>query len=337
VKNANVKKTILTTGLCILAAAALGAGALALLHGARGNGGPSDVAAYSPIPISSDSAAGASSGASGDPANPGAATSSAGPSTSSPAFASKASPSSTAGASTSAPAAPASGSAVSSAPVPVTVTIPEGYSFMQVAGLLDSKGICPKADFYSAAQAYRPRSFTIPSSASRCFNLEGYLFPDTYTFNKGSDPTETIITLLNNYAAKSGMPSDSTLILASIIEREARSTENMKLVSSVFHNRLAAGMRLDADSTREYVNNFITGNPLVAGASKYAALYNTYKCASLPAGPICCPGARAIDAAKNPTKSDYLYFFFGKDNQNHYSKTLEEQQQQIAKYGVQDG
>ena len=205
---------------------------------------------------------------------------------------------------------------------------------MQIANLLEQDGICSASAFYAAAQAYQPKSFSIPTSSDRCFHLEGYLFPDTYTFYKNIDPSEVIVRMLNDYVAKSGMPSDSTLILASIIEREARSTENFALVSSVFHNRLNAGMQLDADCTRDYVNNFITGNSLLGDTSRFAALYNTYKCAALPAGPICCPGARAIQAAENPAQSNYLYFFFGTDGQNHYSATLDEQNQQIAQIGV---
>ena len=189
-------------------------------------------------------------------------------------------------------------------PKVVTVTIPEGYSFMEIAAVLEQKGVCSKADFYTAAQNYQVKSFTIPTSPNRAFKLEGYLFPDTYEFYINDDPVNVIRKMLNNYAAKSGMPSDETLILASIIEKEARSDKEMANVSSVFHNRMKAGMRLDADPTRDYVNKFITGNPLVANPGKYAALYNTYKCASLPAGPICSPSRRAIQAAQNPANTD---------------------------------
>lgn len=219
----------------------------------------------------------------------------------------------------------------------IKVTIPEGFSFMQIANRLESKGVCTAKEFYKAAEAYQVKSFTIPSSSNRCFKLEGYLFPDTYEFYTNTDPETVIRKMLNNYAAKSGMPSDETLILASIIEKETRSTEHMKMVSSVFQNRLGANMKLQADSTREYVNNYITGNKLLSGTGKYAALYNTYKCSALPAGPICSPGKRAIDAAKNPSSSEYLYYFFGNDNNNHYSKTNEEHEEQKKKYGVQYG
>ena len=222
-------------------------------------------------------------------------------------------------------------------PQTVSVTVPEGYTFMQVAQLLEEKGICSAKDFYDAAQSYTVKSFTIPESSDRVFKLEGYLYPDTYEFYKPDKPTNVIIKMLNNYAAKSGMPSDDTLILASVIEREVRSSNHMKMVSSVFHNRLDAGMKLQSDATREYINDYVTGNSLLSDTSKYAALYNTYKCTGLPAGPICNPSKKAIDAAKNPASSEYLYFFFGNDNDNHYSKTLEEHNAQMEKYGVQFG
>lgn len=219
----------------------------------------------------------------------------------------------------------------------VSVTIPEGYSFMQIANKLEEKGVCSAKDFYETAQSYSVKSFSVPSSSDRCFKFEGYLFPDTYEFYKDDDPQSVLTKMLNNYAAKSGMPTDKQLIIASIIEKETRSDSHMKMVSSVFYNRLNEGMLLQADSTREYVNNYITGNSLLSGnTSKYAALYNTYKC-QLPAGPICSPGARAIEAAKNPSSSEYLYYFFGNDNDNHYSKTYEEHEQQMKKYGVQYG
>ncbi len=220
----------------------------------------------------------------------------------------------------------------------VTVTIPEGYTFMQIARLLEQKGVCTAAAFYETSQHYTPKSFTIPISEDRCFRMEGYLFPDTYRFYVGDDPESVLMRMLNNYRAKVRDISDDTLILASIIEREARSDTHMKLVSSVFHNRLnnrAEFLYLNADPTRDYVNEYITGNPLVKEQGKYAPLYNTCgKRIGLPAGPICNPGMRAIRAAQEPTDSPYYYFFYGKDYDNHYSVTLEEHEQKMAEIGV---
>jgi UPF0755 protein len=220
----------------------------------------------------------------------------------------------------------------------VTVTIPEGFTFMEIARLLEKSGVCTAKAFYEVCQGYTPQSFTIPLSEDRCFRMEGYLFPDTYRFYVNDNPQTVLIRMLNNFRAKVGTLSDDVLILASIIEQEARSDEHMKLVSSVFHNRLnhrGEYPYLNADPTRDYVNEHITGNELLADTAKYAALYNTCgKRKGLPAGPICSPGLRAIHAAQNPTPSPYYYFFYGKDFTNHYSETLEEHEQTMADIGV---
>lgn len=217
----------------------------------------------------------------------------------------------------------------------VRVTIPEGYTVAQIAKTLEKNGVCSAKEFVAVSQSYTPKSFTVPSDSNRAFKMEGYLFPDTYEFYVDDDPQDVLIKLLNNYNAKAGGLSSEQLIVASIVERESRSAENAALVASVIYNRLEAGMKLEMDPTRDYINNYVTGSPYLSSTGKFAALYNTYKCSGLPAGPICNPGNRAIQAAVNPASSDYLYFFFGNDNQNHYSKTYEEHQAAMKKYGVQ--
>ena len=91
----------------------------------------------------------------------------------------------------------------------VSVTIPEGSTFMDIARALENNGVCSQAAFYQAAQNYTVQSFNVPSSPDRCFKMEGYLFPDTYQFYVGEDPTSVLRKMLNNYAAKSGMPLGS--------------------------------------------------------------------------------------------------------------------------------
>jgi UPF0755 protein len=214
------------------------------------------------------------------------------------------------------------------------VVIPEGFTFYQVARRLEANGVCSAADFTAAAQAYQIQSFSAPVSPRSCYRMEGMLFPDTYDFYRGEDPAAVLRKLLNNYAEKSGLPDYDTLILASIIERETRSDSHMAMVSSVFHNRLKQGIRLQADATIAYVEEHIKKDPLVRNPGQYAGLYNTYKCPALPEGPICSPGRRAIDAAKNPSQSDYLYYFFGKDETNHYTYTYDEHEAAIKMYGL---
>jgi len=216
----------------------------------------------------------------------------------------------------------------------VFVVIPEGFTFYQIAQRLEASGVCSAVDFTNAAQTYQIQSFPAPVSPQACYRMEGLLYPDTYEFYLGEDPASALRKMLNNYAEKSGLPDYDTLILASIIERETRSGAHMDMVSSVFHNRLARGMRLQADATIAYVEENIKKDPLVPNPEQYAERYNTYKCPALPAGPICNPGRRAIEAAKHPSQSEYLYYFFGKDETNHYTKTYEEHQAAIKLYGL---
>jgi len=216
----------------------------------------------------------------------------------------------------------------------VTVVIPEGFTFYQIARRLEANGVCAAADLTEAAQVYQIQSFEVPASPQACYRLEGLLYPDTYEFYVGENPESVLRRMLNNYAEKSGLPDYDTLILASIIERETRSDAHMAMVSSVFHNRLAQGMRLQADATIAYVEEHIYQDPLVENPAQYAQRYNTYKCPALPAGPICNPGRRAIEAAKNPSQSDYLYYFFGQDETNHYTKSYDEHLAAIKMYGL---
>ena len=214
--------------------------------------------------------------------------------------------------------------------------IPEGFSFYQVARRLEANEICTAEAFYDAAQSYEVQSFEVPYSKESCYYLEGFLFPDTYEFYKDEDPNNVLRKFLNNYKAKSGLPDYKTLILASIIERETRSSEHMAMVSSIFYNRLDINMRLQADASRAYVEQHIAPS-WVKNPKQYADRYNTYVCKGLPVGPICSPGKRAIAAAQNPSQSDYLYYFFGNDNTNHYTKTHDEHIAAKAQFGVNYG
>ncbi len=218
----------------------------------------------------------------------------------------------------------------------VTITIPEGFTWDLIAKRLEANEICTAEEFYQVCQSYRPKSVTVPADNNRAFVMEGYLYPATYTFKKGEDPQNILIAMLNAYRNNTGATlTDEQLIIASIVQMETRSPIHMAMVAGIIYNRLNNGLPLQMDSTREYINNYVTDNPLLGDTSKYAALFNTYKCQALPAGPICSPGADAINAVRNPAQTDALYFFFGKDNENHYSVTYEEHQAAIAQFGVQ--
>lgn len=232
----------------------------------------------------------------------------------------------------------------------VKVTFPEGTTLPKMFMILDEKGIAKQDALFAEVAKFNTNSYgvtsTITSSSQRCFKLEGYLFPDTYNFFVGEKPTSIInkmvtnsqnrLALLKSEANKTGYTFDQVMILASIIQKETGSTSEQKKVSSVLYNRLKIKMKLQCDPTITYVEGaikpFITGN-----INRFNSFYNTYKCAGLPAGPICNPGITAINAALNPAKTDYLYFAMDKNKNHYYAKTLDEHNKNCEKGDINTG
>lgn len=172
-------------------------------------------------------------------------------------------------------------------------------------------------------------------------SYEGYLYPDTYIFPPGAD-AETVVTaartafsahlnpLLPDIAA-SGHTLSDVVIMASLIEREARTSESRRMVAGILWNRIKANMPLQVDAVFGYIFNRSTYSPSYADL-KVASPYNTYIHTGLPPGPISNPGLDAIDAAIHPTPSLYLYYLTGRDGQMHYAKTYAEHQANQRKY-----
>ena len=202
------------------------------------------------------------------------------------------------------------------------VTVPEGYTLLKTAWLLEENGVCSTDDFLNAVSNYDTSKYSILSSIHDrdkiCFLLEGYLFPATYTFEKNSDPTEVIDKMvateekkftdeMKQRATELGYSVHDILTIASIIEKEAFTDEQRTLVSSTIHNRLKKGMRLEYDVTVKYCTGVIELQyPDKIDYYKY--YYNGNRCDGLIAGPICNPGTASIKAALYPADTDYLYF-----------------------------
>lgn len=236
-------------------------------------------------------------------------------------------------------------SSTTSAKETVNVTITAGQCVTQIAKKLESNGVCSQTDFFNAVNNYAfsdPVMSQIPTSSERCYRLEGYLYPDTYTFYKNTTAEIAISRMLKNARMKigsnysySGYTNDQVVIMASIVEKEAPDYDNMRKVAAVFYNRLKANMMLQADSTVFYLTKYSMPDDLV---EKYKEFYNTVKRRKgLPAGPICSPGANALKAASNPDSNDYLYFASDKAGNYYYARTLEEQNENIKKYGAVSG
>lgn len=220
----------------------------------------------------------------------------------------------------------------------IRVTIPEGFEFRQIADRLAEKGLVDKNAFYAAAENAEFDYDFIKDIPKRENRLEGYLFPDTYSFVKGTDTEKTIIdAMLARFnelvytpdhisrAKELGMSMDEVVTLASVIEREALGDSDRKDVSSVFHNRLKSSdfPYLQSCATVQYILKERKAVLSVAD-TKIDSPYNTYRNKGLPVGPIASPGAASVEAALYPNKTDYLFFVMGSDGVHHFSKTYEE-------------
>jgi len=172
--------------------------------------------------------------------------------------------------------------------------------------------------------------------------LEGYLFPDTYAWSKGSDPAAVVQFFLRRFrqaytpemaekAGSLGLSEREALTIASIVERETSDSRERPLVSAVIHNRLKKKIPLQSDPTVIYGTPDFDGNLTREDLRRYTR-YNTYLIPGLPPGPICNPGLSSIQAALSPAPVDYLYFVSKNDGTHHFSVTLEEHDKAVDKY-----
>ncbi len=215
------------------------------------------------------------------------------------------------------------------------VTIPEGFNIYQIAERLEAGSICDAGAFTGhATDVAFLRKLGIESPSA-----EGYLFPDTYVFPEGSDPRDVIAAMyrrMKNVIGKRpaygpGMSLHEMLTMASLVEKEAKVYTERELISSVFHNRLRKGMKLDCDPTVRYAVKKFTG-PITLSNLKSDSPYNTYRRRGLPPTPICSPGRESILAAMYPKKTDFLYFVARNDGSHQFSKTLREHNEAVQKY-----
>jgi len=175
---------------------------------------------------------------------------------------------------------------------------------------------------------------------------QGYIFPDTYSIPQTKDIDFFIQQAKQNFDQKYSKALDNAtkqigqteaIILASLVEREARTLESKQMVAGVLYNRLELGMPLQVDATVQYALDSQSSpqrywQPIAKSNLSIDSPYSTYKNPGLPPTPICNPGYDSIYATLNPTESDYIYYITGNDNKMHYATTLEEHNQNISQY-----
>ena len=221
------------------------------------------------------------------------------------------------------------------------ITIAEGLTRREIAEHLESLEIVDAAEFLEAST----NTELLGTYDIEAENLEGYLFPETYYFSRGTS-AETIIEILvsqfktvfseewRQRAIEINMTPRKVVILASLIEKETSIPEERELVSVVIHNRLRIKMKLDCDPTIIYAmkeEGTYTGR-LLKKHLKIDSPYNTYLRRGLPPGPICNPGQAALEAALYPADEKYIYFVSKNDGSHIFSRTFKEHQNAVIKY-----
>ncbi len=212
----------------------------------------------------------------------------------------------------------------------VWVTIPEGFRADEIADML-------KTSIPSYKDSWK----------SQLEINEGYLFPDTYLIPRDADVDLVLNLFRNNFEKKydsvkttktTGLSDAQTIVVASMVEREAKYAEDRPKVASVILNRLNIGMALQIDATVQYALGYQPAEKrwwkkdLTTTDLKLNSPYNTYKNAGLPPAPISNPGLSAIEAALNPADTNYLYYYSDKQGHLHFATTIEGHNANIKKY-----
>jgi UPF0755 protein len=215
--------------------------------------------------------------------------------------------------------------------------LPEGYSIYQAAELLDQKGYFKREAFLE--KCHDPALLARLAVQER--SVEGYLYPATYNLPKSGNEEDLIGQMVGQFNKAfagfkgsdggAGLSRHEIVTLASIIEKEAVSTDEKPLIASVFYNRLRLGMPLQSDPTAVYGVRAFAGKVTRADIERRSS-YNTYLINGLPPGPIGNPGADALKAALHPARTNYLYFVARRDGTHQFSRTLDEHNRAVARF-----
>ena len=244
-----------------------------------------------------------------------------------------------------------------------TVVIPEGFTMFDIARAIEAAGLGPADQFLTVAQHDKALIADIAPGAP---SLEGYLFPDTYQFSRLMTMHDMAAAMVRQFRQvahqiglipggdSSGLTSQGGLkvtaaaydaapqpedvervvTMASIIEKETAVPEERPLVASVYYNRLAKHIALDADPSIIYAELLAGtyGGALHHADMVFKSPYNTYRNAGLPPGPIANPGRSSLEAALHPADTDYFYFVADAQGHHRFAQTIAEHNKNVVAY-----
>jgi UPF0755 protein len=223
------------------------------------------------------------------------------------------------------------------------ITFREGLNIRQMAAVFEEREFGPAKAFIKATS----NADIIKGLDPAARDLEGYLFPDTYTLPRRTSAEQLVSRMVTRFeqsltpeiraqAAQRGLTIRELVTLASIVEKETGKAEERPLVAAVYSNRLKIGMGLQCDPTVIYAlerAGKYVGN-LTREGLKFDSPYNTYRYAGLPPGPIAAPGKASLEAAANPAEVPYLYFVSRNDGSHAFAATLDEHNRNVQQWQI---
>lgn len=225
----------------------------------------------------------------------------------------------------------------------VKITFIEGWNLKNYNEALASSSLENVSDFMKATTKDYSDKFSFLKDKPKGLDLEGYLFPDTYRFYTDITGEEVVLKMLSNFdnklsdqmrsdIEKQGKTISEIITMASIIEKEVRSTKDMKIVSGIFWDRIDNGQALESCATLAYILG-VNKAQYSYEDTRIDSPYNTYINRGLPVGPIANPGIKAIEAAIYPEHTEYNYFLTASETgETIFSKTYQEHLANKSKY-----
>ena len=224
------------------------------------------------------------------------------------------------------------------------VTFPEGLTIAEMAKVYESHGLGKAADFIAAAREASRIADVDPDAR----DLEGYLFPETYTLPRGIPAARLIDQMVGRFhavfteemrqrAMEQGRSVREVVTLASLVEKETAQADERPLVAAVYRNRMKIGMGMQADPTVVYAlqkAGRYDGN-IHKQDLTFDSPYNTYRYPGLPPGPIASPGKASLEAALSPADVKYVYFVSRNDGTHVFATTLDEHNRNVQKFQVE--